>query len=59
MSTSLLLVRSFSLLAINFAVEGNLSDDPCFFDPEGDGVVVELEAPEDVEAIIKTFSWFQ
>ena len=58
MSTSLLLVKSFSLLAINLAVEGNLSiEDIVFLNPEeGDGVVVEDEAPEDDEAIVSAGS---
>ena len=53
-STSLLLVRSFSLLlalAIK-AVEGILSEDPRVFDPEGEGVVEDDEAPDEDEAIL-------
>ena len=53
-STSLLEVKSFSLLAIILAVEGSLSN-AGFLEPEGEGVVVELEAPEDVEAIVCLF----
>ena len=49
-STSLLLVKSFSLLPIN-AVEGNLSVEPLLLwppVPEGEGVVAdELEAPDE------------
>ena len=58
MSTSLLLVKSFSLLAINLAVEGNLSiEDIVFLNPdEGEGVVVEDEAPEDDETIVSAGS---
>jgi hypothetical protein len=60
-STSLLLVRSFSLQAIK-DVDGNLSVEPLLcpilwwpLEAVGDGVVVDEEAPDEVEAIFSLY----